>query len=47
MSETRSIGSSNRQMTGFLKNVSLAGGALALLAVGGQSWPYAVGFGLL
>jgi putative oxidoreductase len=34
------------EMTGFLKNVALAGGALALLAVGGQSWPYAVGIGL-
>jgi len=34
------------EMTGFLKNVSLAGGALALLAVGGQSWPYAVGLSL-
>jgi len=33
-------------MTGFLKNVSLAGGALTLLAVGGQNWPYAVGAGL-
>jgi uncharacterized membrane protein YphA (DoxX/SURF4 family) len=34
------------EMTAFLKNVSLAGGALALLAVGGQAWPYAVGVGL-
>jgi len=34
------------EMTGFLKNVSLAGGALTLLAVGGQNWPYAVGAGL-
>jgi len=34
------------EMTQFLKNVSLAGGALALLAVGGQAWPYAVGVGL-
>jgi len=34
------------EMTQFLKNVSLAGGALALLAVGGQTWPYAVGVGL-
>jgi putative oxidoreductase len=31
------------EMTGFLKNVSLAGGALTLLAVGGGNWPYAVG----
>ncbi|MFB6140965.1 MAG: DoxX family membrane protein [Halosimplex sp.] len=35
------------EMTQFLKNVSLAGGALALLAIGGQAWPYAVGIGLL
>jgi putative oxidoreductase len=34
------------EMTGFLKNVALAGGALALLAVGGQAWPYAVGAGV-
>jgi uncharacterized membrane protein YphA (DoxX/SURF4 family) len=34
------------ELTQFLKNVSLAGGALALLAVGGQTWPYAVGVGL-
>jgi uncharacterized membrane protein YphA (DoxX/SURF4 family) len=34
------------EMTQFLKNVSLAGGALALLAVGGQAWPYAVGVGV-
>ena len=34
------------EMTQFLKNVSLAGGALVLLAVGGQAWPYAVGVGL-
>ncbi|MFB6150231.1 MAG: DoxX family protein [Haloarculaceae archaeon] len=34
------------EMTHFLKNVSLAGGALVLLAVGGGSWPYAVGVGL-
>ncbi|WP_436929478.1 DoxX family membrane protein [Halosimplex halobium] len=34
------------EMTGFLKNVALAGGALALLALGGQAWPYAVGVGL-
>ncbi|WP_135364589.1 DoxX family protein [Halosimplex halophilum] len=34
------------EMTGFLKNVALAGGALALLALGGQAWPYALGVGL-
>jgi len=34
------------ETTKFLKNVSLAGGALSLLAVGGQAWPYAVGVGL-
>jgi len=34
------------EMTGFLKNVALAGGALTLLAVGGQEWPYAVGIAL-
>ena len=34
------------ELTQFLKNVSLAGGALVLMAVGGQTWPYAVGVGL-
>jgi uncharacterized membrane protein YphA (DoxX/SURF4 family) len=34
------------EMTGFLKNVALAGGALGFLALGGQTWPYAVGIGL-
>ncbi|SMO79237.1 DoxX family membrane protein [Halorubrum cibi] len=34
------------EMTGFLKNLYGAGAALALLAVGGSAWPYAVGFGL-
>jgi putative oxidoreductase len=34
------------EMTQFLKNVALTGGTLALLAVGGQSWPYALGFSL-
>jgi len=34
------------EMTSFLKNVSMAGGALALLAVGGQEWPYAVGIAI-
>ena len=34
------------EMTSFLKNVYGAGAALALLAVGGTAWPYAVGIGL-
>ncbi len=34
------------EMTSFLKNLYGAGAALALLAVGGASWPYAVGIGL-
>jgi uncharacterized membrane protein YphA (DoxX/SURF4 family) len=34
------------EMTSFLKNVYGAGAALALLAVGGSAWPYAVGIGL-
>jgi len=34
------------EMTSFLKNVYGAGAALALLAVGGSAWPYAVGLGL-
>ena len=34
------------EMTSFLKNVYGAGAALALLAVGGTAWPYAVGVGL-
>lgn len=33
------------EMTQFLKNAALTGGALALLAVGGVSWPYALGIG--
>lgn len=33
-------------MTSFLKNVYGAGAALALLAVGGTAWPYALGLGL-
>jgi uncharacterized membrane protein YphA (DoxX/SURF4 family) len=31
------------EMTDFLKNVALAGAALAFLAVGGTAWPLAVG----
>jgi len=34
------------EMTSFPKNVYGAGAALALLAVGGPAWPYAVGLGL-
>lgn len=34
------------ELTGFLKNVYGAGAAFALLAIGGTSWPYAVGIGL-
>ncbi|MFB6254136.1 MAG: DoxX family protein [Halobacteriaceae archaeon] len=34
------------EMTQFLKNVALAGGALILLAIGGINWPYAVTLGL-
>ena len=36
-----------QEMTDFLKNVALAGGAVALLAVGGSDWPLAVGLSLL
>ncbi|MFC7081825.1 DoxX family protein [Halorussus caseinilyticus] len=32
-----------QEMTDFLKNVALIGGALVLLAVSGGSWPFAVG----
>ena len=34
------------EMTQFLKNVMLAGAAVALLALGGAAWPYSVGVGL-
>jgi uncharacterized membrane protein YphA (DoxX/SURF4 family) len=34
------------EMTQFLKNVALVGGALAFLAVGGESWAYAVTVGV-
>ncbi len=34
------------ELTSFLKNVYGAGAALALLAVGGTAWPYAVGVGI-
>ncbi|MFC7077579.1 DoxX family membrane protein [Haloarcula halophila] len=35
------------EMTQFLKNVALAGGAFALLAAAGTAWPYSVALGLL
>lgn len=34
------------EMTAFLKNVGLTGGALVLLAVGGTAWPYALNVGV-
>ncbi|MFW5917013.1 MAG: DoxX family protein [Halorubrum sp.] len=34
------------EMTSFLENVYGAGAAVALLAVGGTAWPYALGLGL-
>ena len=34
------------EMTQFLKNVALAGGALAMLTAAGTAWPYSVGVGL-
>ena len=34
------------EMTQFLKNVALAGGAFALLAVAGTAWPYSLGVSL-
>jgi hypothetical protein len=33
-------------MTQFLKNVALAGGALAVAALGATAWPYSVGLSL-
>jgi len=36
-----------QEMTNFLKNVALAGGAVALLAVGGVDWPLALGVTVL
>jgi putative oxidoreductase len=35
------------EMTSFLKNVVMAGGALAIAALGTQEWAYSVGLGLL
>lgn len=35
------------EMTQFLKNVVMAGGALAFLALAGETWPYAANVGLL
>ncbi|WP_336023222.1 DoxX family protein [Halobellus salinisoli] len=34
------------EMTNFLKNVALLGGALVFLALSGSAWPYAIGIGL-
>jgi uncharacterized membrane protein YphA (DoxX/SURF4 family) len=34
------------EMTQFLKNIALAGGALVVAAVGPQSWAYSIGVGL-
>ena len=34
------------ELTAFQKNAALAGGALALLALSGVEWPYALGIGL-
>ncbi|MEF8975517.1 MAG: DoxX family protein [Halapricum sp.] len=34
------------EMTDFLKNVALLGGALAFIAFGVIEWPYAIGIGL-
>lgn len=35
------------EMNGFLKNTVMTGGALVFFALGGVSWPYAVGVSLL
>ena len=35
------------EMTQFLKNIALAGGALTILAVGSQSWAYSIGITVL
>jgi len=34
------------EMTQFLKNIALAGGALVVAAIGPQSWAYSIGLGL-
>lgn len=34
------------EMTNFLKNIALAGGALAFAAVGTLEWPYSISVGL-
>jgi uncharacterized membrane protein YphA (DoxX/SURF4 family) len=34
------------EMTAFLKNVGLVGGALLFFALGSSAWPYAVGVGV-
>ena len=35
------------EMNQFLKNVAMAGGAVALLAVAGTAWPYSVGLAVV
>jgi uncharacterized membrane protein YphA (DoxX/SURF4 family) len=39
-------GERQSEMTNFLKNAALTGGALVLLGIGAGAWPYAVGLGL-
>ena len=34
------------EVTDFLKNVALVGGALVLFSVGAEAWPYALGLGV-
>lgn len=34
------------EMTDFLKNAALAGGALVVVAVGTEAWPFALGLGI-
>ncbi|MFC6755553.1 MULTISPECIES: DoxX family protein [Haloarcula] len=34
------------ELTQFLKNVAMAGGAVALLAVAGTAWPYSLAVGI-
>lgn len=34
------------ELTQFLKNVAMAGGAIALLAVAGTAWPYSLALGV-
>ncbi|EMA31465.1 terminal quinol oxidase subunit, partial [Haloarcula japonica DSM 6131] len=35
------------EMTQFLKNIALAGGALIIVAIGSQSWAYSLGITIL